>query len=470
MLYLLPKEVHLYSGESEGQNEKKQKRGGLLSFIAYPFVWLAGAVWRVHEGFDRLFERLRSAYGRLLGDLLDRPWLSAALMLGFALGSLALIPFLGQDFFPTVDAGQFRLHVRAPAGTRIEETEALFGRVEDAIRKTVPDGERSMILDNMGLTQSFTIMAYVDNGTLSDSDGEILVSLKPDHRPTADYVARLRNELPKRFPDCTFYFMPADITSQILDFGLLKRPFLHRRAGGRRRPPRRPGRGPEAPARDRQTTWILAGTSTSSRSPTGRDLQLPRRGPHRGVGTGPRRRTTWPTAGCWCRFKNSTDPACAQLLGQPAEPRELPRRRADARLQGQLRRRADEHADHRRPDAARPGGDEQHHERRDEHAERTYPDTAAAPEQPDELHAPHHVAGAEYQPLQRPAGLRGLRQRAGPRPGDGVRRRAENHRRRAAEPAARQHHRPPRSGPEHERTRSPGWPAGWCSRFCWCTS
>ncbi len=225
MLYLLPKEVHLYSGEegdkeTRRQGDKENKKGRLLSFVGYPFVWLAGAVWRVHEAFDRVFERLRSAYERLLGRVLGRPWLSAAGMLAFALGSLVLFPFLGQDFFPAVDAGQFRLHVRAPAGTRIEETEALFGRVEDAIRKVVPDGERSMILDNMGLTQSFTIMAYVDNGTVSDSDGEILVSLKPNHRPTADYVTRLRNELPAQFPGCTFYFMPADITSQILDFGL----------------------------------------------------------------------------------------------------------------------------------------------------------------------------------------------------------------------------------------------------------
>ena len=85
-----------------------------------------------------------------------------------------------------MDAGQFRLHVRAPAGTRIEETERIFGQVEDAIRAVVPDSERAMILDNIGLTQSFTIMAYVDNGTVSDGDGEILVSLKPKHRPTAD--------------------------------------------------------------------------------------------------------------------------------------------------------------------------------------------------------------------------------------------------------------------------------------------
>src|SRR5258708_31807716 len=136
------------------------------------------------------------------------------------MGSFLLSPRVGQDFFPAVDAGQFRLHVRAPAGTRVEETEKLFGRVEDTIREVVPESERAMILDNLGLTQSFTIMAYVDNGTVSDSDGEILVALNPTHRPTADYVARLREELPRRFPECTFFFEPADITNQVLNFGL----------------------------------------------------------------------------------------------------------------------------------------------------------------------------------------------------------------------------------------------------------
>src|SRR5262249_59954114 len=102
----------------------------------------------------------------------------------------------GQACFAAVDAGQFRMHVRAPAGTRIEETERIFGQVEDAIREVVPESERAMILDNLGQTQSFTIMAYVDNGTVSDADGEILVALKPEHRPTADYDARLRRELP----------------------------------------------------------------------------------------------------------------------------------------------------------------------------------------------------------------------------------------------------------------------------------
>jgi multidrug efflux pump subunit AcrB len=202
VLYLLPPEVHLYAQESGDRNQE------------------AGPIWRFHQAFNRQFERLRSAYQALLGWALDHRLATVASMLGFAVLSLLLFPRIGQDFFPSVDAGQIRLHVRAPAGTRIEETERIFGRVEDAIRQVVPDSERAMILDNMGLTQSFTIMAYVDNGTVSNADGEILVALKPEHRPTADYIAQLRRELPLRFPQCTFFFEPADITSQILNFGL----------------------------------------------------------------------------------------------------------------------------------------------------------------------------------------------------------------------------------------------------------
>ncbi len=201
--YMLPKEVPLYAAQEQGLPPP----GG-------------GPIWRFHLGFDRRFERLRSGYEELLGWALEHRFTTVAGMLGFALGSLLLAPQLGEDFFPAVDAGQFRLHVRAPSGSRIEETERIFGRVEDVIREIVPENERDMILDNMGLTPSFTVRAYIDNGTVSDGDGEILVSLKPDHRPTAGYVARLREELPKRFPDCTFNFEPADITSQILDFGL----------------------------------------------------------------------------------------------------------------------------------------------------------------------------------------------------------------------------------------------------------
>jgi multidrug efflux pump subunit AcrB len=203
VLYLLPREVAFYAAEEQGIHTS----GG-------------GPIWRVHQAFNRRFERFRSAYERLLGWALEHRWLTVGVLLGFALVSLVLAPRIGQDFFPAVDAGQIRLHVRAPAGTRIEETERIFGQVEDVIREVVPQRELDLIIDNMGLTPSFTVRAYIDNGIVSDADGEILVSLKPDHRPTAGYVARLREELPKQFPGCTFFFQPADITGQVLNFGL----------------------------------------------------------------------------------------------------------------------------------------------------------------------------------------------------------------------------------------------------------
>jgi multidrug efflux pump subunit AcrB len=211
VLYLLPAEV-----EDEGHKGHEGHERKTIFRVFRVFRGLSS----FHDAFNRGFEGLRRAYQGLLGRALDHRFATIFVLLGFALGSLLLFPQIGQDFFPSVDAGQIRLHVRAPAGTRVEDTERVFGQVEDAIREVVPDSERSMILDNMGLTQSFTIMAYVDNGTVSDADGEILVSLKPEHRPTADYVARLRRELPRRFPQCTFFFEPADITNQVLNFGL----------------------------------------------------------------------------------------------------------------------------------------------------------------------------------------------------------------------------------------------------------
>ena len=199
VFYLLPAEMALYQDEHAA--------GG-------------GPIWRVHQRFERVFEWFRGHYSRLLEAALHNRFLTVGLMLGFAGASLALFPRVGQDFFPDVDAGQIRFHVRGPAGIRIEETEKLFGQVEGVIREVVPDSERDVILDNMGLTQSFTAPAYRDNGTLSNSDGEIMVSLKPNHRPTKEYIAKLRKELPRRFPGCTFYFEPADITGQILNAGL----------------------------------------------------------------------------------------------------------------------------------------------------------------------------------------------------------------------------------------------------------
>ncbi len=210
VLYLLPKEAEAEA--RRGHEESAHPRLTLWSVIRHPSLF--------HLAFNRGFERLRQIYRSLLGWALDHRFATATVMLGFSVGSLALYPWIGRDFFPNVDAGQFRLHVRAPSGTRVEETERIFGEVEGAIREVVPDHERALILDNIGLTQSFTIMAFLNTGTVSDGDGEILVSLKPEHRPTSDYVARLRVELPRRFPDCTFYFEPADITSQILNFGL----------------------------------------------------------------------------------------------------------------------------------------------------------------------------------------------------------------------------------------------------------
>src|SRR5438270_3718200 len=185
-------------GEGEGPDPATGKTGfaRLWAFVRHPSAF--------HHAFNRGFERLRQTYHGFLDWALEYRWATLTVLLGFALGSAALFPRLGEDFFPAVDAGQMRLHVRAPAGTRIEETERIFGQVEDAIREVVPESERAMILDNMGLTQSFTIMAYVDNGTVSDADGEVLVALNPQHQPTADYVDRLRRELPQRSPSAPF--------------------------------------------------------------------------------------------------------------------------------------------------------------------------------------------------------------------------------------------------------------------------
>ncbi len=179
-----------------------------------------GWIWRIHGAFENFFERWRERYCN---------WLTLALahrrpvIIGFLLfcgGSFLFLPFIGENFFPAVDAGQFRLHVRAPAGTRLEETERIFGEVEDAIRKIVPREELGLILDNLGLPSIGINLAYSDSATVGSADGEILVSLKENHRPTPEYVKQLRHDLKEQFPQLTFFFQPADIVSQILNFGL----------------------------------------------------------------------------------------------------------------------------------------------------------------------------------------------------------------------------------------------------------
>jgi CzcA family heavy metal efflux pump len=175
---------------------------------------------RVHDGFNRGFERLRERYTGALEWALGSRRTVLYGFLGFCLASFLFLPFVGQDFFPAVDAGQFRLHVRAPAGTRIEETERIFGKVEDAIRAKIPPNEMELILDNIGLPAIGMSLAYTDSATISLSDGEMLVALKEGHRSTAEYVKELRRDLGKQFPNLSFFFQPADIVSQILNFGL----------------------------------------------------------------------------------------------------------------------------------------------------------------------------------------------------------------------------------------------------------
>jgi len=175
---------------------------------------------RLYRGFDRQFERTRGAYAVALSALLARRAAFASLFLGFCVLSCLLYPVLGRDFFPTVDAGQIRLHFRAPTGTRIEETARLADDVEAEIRKIVPPDQLETILDNLGVPNSGINLSYSNAGTIGTLDGEILLSLKAGHRPTEEFVSALRMELPKRFPGIEFFFQPADIVTQILNFGL----------------------------------------------------------------------------------------------------------------------------------------------------------------------------------------------------------------------------------------------------------
>ena len=175
---------------------------------------------RVYRRFDAQFERVRRAYTFALSAALSQKKAFAIVFLGFCVLSCLLYPVLGRDFFPSVDAGQIRLHMRAATGTRIEETARLADDVEAAIRRIVPPDQLETILDNLGVPNSGINLSYSNAGTIGTLDGEILLSLKPDHRPTDEFVTALRAELPKQFPGVEFFFQPADIVTQILNFGL----------------------------------------------------------------------------------------------------------------------------------------------------------------------------------------------------------------------------------------------------------
>jgi multidrug efflux pump subunit AcrB len=174
---------------------------------------------RFQRGFEAKFMQLRGSYHGLLALAIEHRRLFIGGFLGFVLLSFLLTPFLGRNFFPQVDGGQIMLHARAPVGTRVEETAAQFAEIEKAIRVIIPPSETAAIVDNIGTYLSSINTIYNNTGTIGESDGDIQISLKEGHAPTADYVARLRDELPRRFPGMTFSFLPADIVSQILNFG-----------------------------------------------------------------------------------------------------------------------------------------------------------------------------------------------------------------------------------------------------------
>ncbi|MBV1692599.1 efflux RND transporter permease subunit [Novosphingobium sp. G106] len=174
---------------------------------------------RLQQGFERRFEAARDYYVSVLAYALARRRVFVPAFLGFMLLSLALVPFLGRNFFPTLDGGQISLHVRAPVGTRLEETAALFDAVEARIRETIPAGELVSIVDNIGLPVSGINRAYSNTGGIGPQDGDILITLAKDHHPTEGTIRQLRERLPVSFPGSTFSFLPADIISQILNFG-----------------------------------------------------------------------------------------------------------------------------------------------------------------------------------------------------------------------------------------------------------
>jgi multidrug efflux pump subunit AcrB len=205
--YMLRGQVfHASHGDAHGASAQGQRSRN-------PFA-------RFQQRFEHHFAQLRERYRALLALALARPKTFIGAFLGCVLLSLGLTPLLGQNFFPSVDSGQILMHVRAQTGTRIEETARLCDLVERTVREIIPADEVDNIVDNIGLPYSGINMAYSNTGTIGPEDADVLISLKEDHGPTADYVKKLRARLPQEFPGSTFAFLPADIVSQILNFGL----------------------------------------------------------------------------------------------------------------------------------------------------------------------------------------------------------------------------------------------------------
>lgn len=174
---------------------------------------------RFQRGFEFGFERVRGGYRELLRLALRGRWRFVAGFMAVVALSFALVPMLGRNFFPSVDAGQVLIHARAPVGTRVEESAARFAAIEKAIRRVIPSEEITTLVDNIGLPNSSINLTYNNTGVIGTQDGDIQIALRKEHRPTADYVRELREVLPREFPDTVFSFPPADIVSQILNFG-----------------------------------------------------------------------------------------------------------------------------------------------------------------------------------------------------------------------------------------------------------
>jgi len=204
MHFLLPREVALYQ-RAEGDPEPEEAKN-----------W----IWHFHEGFNKRFEWLREHYRTWLEWSLHNRSIVLGLFAVYVVGSCFLTGVIGRDFFPYVDSGQMKLHVVPPAGTRIEQTERIFAEIEDEIRRVLPANSIDMILDNIGLPNGGFNLAFSNSATISNSDGDIQISLKEGERRTLQYSRLLREKLRAKFPDDEFFFTPANMTNQILDFGL----------------------------------------------------------------------------------------------------------------------------------------------------------------------------------------------------------------------------------------------------------
>ena len=327
---------------------------------------------------------MRDGYRSGLAWCISAPWLTLAFFAVLIVGSLSLFPILGRDFFPSVDAGQMRLHVRAPAGSRLETTAAYFARVERDVRRIVGDGQIDNVLANIGLPYSGMNMAVGDTATVGTMDGELLVSLKEGHTPTAAHVAELRRQLPKDFPDCQFFFQAADIVNQVLNFGA-PAPIDVRIVGSD------PVRTYDLATRIAHDLAAVPGVVDSHvfqvPAVPGLNVRV-NRGLAQQVDV-----TQRGAASSLLVTLNSSGQVNPNFWVNPATARQLPARGRGADVRDrQPRRFADDPAQDGRRARAGAAADERGHHRPGEHA---------GPDQPE----------------QRPAGVRRQRQRAGPRPG-----------------------------------------------------